>query len=226
MDSTMSKWYSTLVQLMTVPDGPEPSGRVLPPSNGKAPGGPAGPNQHQPSNPPAGAMKSTSAPDLSSWISEFVEFYRERFGEVLVLREPGPAAPGPSRTPEFRRTPEMLAHTGAADLRSSAVIRGPASRQMVTPRPCAAPLPGPARNNRMPQHCRTTLRVRILLATRRFLSYFHIQQKTTSAPGRKPPAANAPPSPSAALQGLRRPSQKAPAEPPARHGTPARLPGQ
>lgn len=222
----MSKWYSTLVQLMTVPDGPEPSGRVLPPSNGKAPGGPAGPNQHQQLNSSAGAKQSTSAPDLSSWISEFVEFYRERFGEVLVLREPGPVAPGPSRTPEFRRAQEMQAHTSAAGLRSSALIRGPASRQVVNPRPFAAPLPVPARNNGMPPHCRTTLRVRVLLAIRRFLSYFHIHQKTTSAPGRKPPAANAPPSPSAALQGLRRPSQKAPAEPPARRNTPARLPGQ
>lgn len=222
----MSKWYSTLAQLMTVPDDREPSARVLLPGNGMAPGGPAGPNQHQQSNPPAAANQSTSAPDLSSWISEFVEFYRERFGEVLVLREPGPVAPGLSPTPEFRQTPEMLAHTGAADLRSSAVSRGPASRPMVKPRPFAAPLPVPVRDARMPQHCTATLRVRVLLGIRRFLSYFHIKQKTISAPGCKPPAANAPPYPLAALQGLRRPPQKAPAEPLTRHNSPARLPGQ
>lgn len=109
----MSKWYSTLEQLMA-DDRRQPLDRALIAGDQGVPRSPAGRDQRQPSSLTAGVVQSTSPPDLGSWISEFLKFYRERFDEVLVLRESGPPPPSLSCTPEFPSSPETPEHPAPA----------------------------------------------------------------------------------------------------------------
>lgn len=168
----MSKWYSTLIQLMTVNDPREAPDRFLAPNKDKTPRSTVDRNQHPQSGPPGYEIQSVSEPELGSWISDFLEFYRERFGEVLVLDENGPLRSSLNRTPELQHTPKAVDQIGVAEARSSALIREPAFSQMVNKRPIVATPHLPARNTRMPHHRRTGFTARVLSGIRRLLTCF------------------------------------------------------
>lgn len=153
----MSKWYATLVQL-TALDSRHGSQRDLVDENA-----------------PAGAQ-GASTPDLRFWVSDFLDFYRERFGEVLVLRESGPQPSNPSHPLESGHAAQPLGPPGMTESAPSVLIQQPASNFPTKTRQYSAPPQVRTRGKPMPHQCKRTVKQRVLFEVKRLLATIRQQQ--------------------------------------------------